>query len=138
MDRCDKLFCNMTNDSSPQRLEQALILQLENVENRLRELVHEKEALQRLIKKIRADGLDRTDVTRKNSYNRILVENAIIKELEGSADGMTSSHIFAAIQANHYELKGSTFRSHLLRLKQRGVLAYVDATRRWKLSKPLL
>jgi DNA-binding transcriptional ArsR family regulator len=116
--------------------EGALLAQLAQIERQIADLEGEKIALQRLIARFRRENIALQDVTRKNSFTRILVEKRILERLEKSEGHTTTQDLFREARAADYDLKGNTFRSYLHRLKERGL---IDSAAKgyWRLAKPL-
>ncbi len=77
--------------------------------------------------------IKRTDVTRKNSVTRILVENSVIEALKetGRIRGTRALYRDACLIVGN--LKESTFRTTLHRMKNRGVISSVSDGK-WRLG----
>lgn len=104
-------------------LEMRLLGELAAVERRIHELEQERVSLQRLITRVRRENLAARDVTRKNSIGRVLVENAIMQRLnEVPGRSARTSDLWRAARSTDLRLKESTFRSHIHRLKGRGLI----------------
>ena len=115
-------------------LESKLVAQLTDIDTKIAELSLEKLALQRILKKTREQRIVSKDVTRKNSFSRIIIEQKIIETLQSSGRNCTSSYLLMHARSINFNLKPTTFRSYLHRLKARGV---IEPTERgeWRLAK---
>jgi DNA-binding transcriptional ArsR family regulator len=103
-------------------LEQKLVAELADIERKIGDLQQERAAVQRMLLRARQENLLNKDVTRKNSFNRILVEEKILEILREKNRFVRTSEIFKACQTVIYSLKDQTFRSYLHRLKERGLI----------------
>jgi hypothetical protein len=103
-------------------LEERLIAEMADIERKIGELLKEKMSLQRILQRVRAESLVKVDVTRKNSYNKILVEHTIIETLKSSSKPLTTSKLSSGAKDVVYGLKDSTIRSYLFRMKERGLI----------------
>ena len=103
-------------------VETKLLEQINEIDQRVTELNAEKSALQRLFLKVRRENVAAHVVTRKNSVNRILIENKILETLDDAGGVVSSRKLFQSARDAIYELKESTFRSHLHRMKARGLI----------------
>jgi DNA-binding transcriptional ArsR family regulator len=122
---------------SPERatLEQQLVAELADIERKIGELEQERSAVQRMLLRARQENLLNRDVTRKNSFNRILVENKILETLEKSNKFVRTSELYSEAQRVVYSLKDQTFRSYLHRLKERGLIEASLNRGFWKRTK---
>ena len=112
----------MFNLDDGNSLESQLLAQLAEVEKRIVELTAERETLQRLITKARHKNIHMKDVTRKNSFDRILIENSVLEILKESGTSVRTKKMLSVVQSVVYGLKDSTFRSHLHRMKEKGLI----------------
>lgn len=110
------------NETTPSGYELRLLRELEDVEGRIRELQQEKLALQRQLLKARWERNALRDVSRKNSGNRVLVEQRILEELKGSQRSLPLYRLLQAARAVNHEIKDATFRTYLHRLKAKGLI----------------
>jgi hypothetical protein len=118
------------NDTSD--LEQRMLSKLAEIDRKIDDLTNERFALHRLIADVRKADLNRRDVTRRNSFDRIVIENEIIGILRASREPVKSGVLFEHIKRTNYKLKPATFRSYLHRLKERGHIKPV-AHAEWQL-----
>lgn len=119
-------------------MEARILSELAEAESKIRELTLYRDALQRFLAEVRKDGMATREVTRKNSYSRIAVENKIISELKEVGKPMSARLLLIAARQIHYGLKAATFRSYMHRMKERGLVSNV-ATRRghWTLVEEM-
>lgn len=88
------------------------------------------------LKKIRADAFlyekVANNVPNRGSLGRSISEARILYELRISARPMTAKELFEKLDNAHRRIKYSTLRSHLTRLKSKGVIAGTAGTpTRW-------
>jgi predicted transcriptional regulator len=110
------------SDASEAALEHRILQQLNETIRRRQELEAEENSLRRLLVKVRNETLKSKDVTRKNSVNRILVEDRILDMLARSKQGVSAANLGREALYFFPNLKPATFRSYLHRLSTRGVI----------------
>jgi hypothetical protein len=104
-------------------LENHLVAQLTDVEAELAKLEAQRNTLRQLLLKVRRENVSLRDVTRKNSFDRILIENRILETLKAASKDVPTSKLYWAAQIINPQLRNSTFRSYLHRLKTKGLIA---------------
>lgn len=105
--------------------ERRLMREVEEIDARIKELTDEKFALLRQLKKARWENESLRDVHRKNSGNRVLAENKVLEALQNSSRAISTAKLYKeALQAN-FELRESTFRTYLHRMKGKGLIVSV-------------
>lgn len=112
-------------------LEQGLIDQIAQLERQIAALTREQDALRRLLHKVRVDLLSRADVTRRNSYDRIVIENTILQVLRGASKPLRSFELYSRVTGFHPKLNQSTLRSYCRRMKERGLIDDSGGVGRW-------
>lgn len=117
------------NFDAKNTLEDQLLKEISQIEIRIAELNREKTTLERLLSKARRENAALRDVTRRNSVDRILIENAILESLRAIPEGRPVTSVFDDVKAGHPALKPATFRSYLHRLAQRGEIQKVPGRR---------
>ena len=102
------------------RLEIALTQELAEVELRIKELQDEASALRRQIGKasVKRQGLE--FATRKNSMNRLLVENSVLETLRRLGKPTRTAILYKNAKVTNPSLKENTFRTYLHRMKKKG------------------
>jgi predicted HTH transcriptional regulator len=129
----------MTNPAKPTLTFEARILsELAEIDQKIARLTSDRAALQRFLKNVRDDEQGDQEVTRNNSYVRIIVENRILEVLREEDQPVSSQTLFTLAVIVHYGLKEQTFRSYLHRLKQRGLIVQSKTRGRgyWEIAKP--
>lgn len=126
----------MNDDESLSYFEKRLTGELLEIERKIKELEHEKYALQRQLAKARAEKTGLQKVTRKNSIARVLAENAIFAEISRRGGEATSKQLLTAARTTNYDLKHATFRSYLHRMKLEGRIRTGNRTGTWRLPSP--
>lgn len=114
------------DDKAPSYYEQRLQRELEEIELKLKELTADREALHRQLIKARWENHHLRDVNRKNSAVRVMVEQRVLSALEDASKPMTSRQLFAVARLANYALKENTFRTHLHRMKAKGLIENVS------------
>jgi hypothetical protein len=109
-------------DVPPPQAEAWLIAQLSRIEKSIADLENERAAIRKLLLRIRGEQIVQTDVSRKNSVRRILIESKITEILTSARKPVPSRTLFNGAQTIAHDLNSNTFRSYLLRLKKRGVI----------------
>ena len=99
-----------------------LIQELEKIERQLKELCEEREALRRQLIKARSENISTKDVNRKNSANRIIIENHIIEYLESNNKQVKLKKLYEIAKEKNMNLKENSFRTILHRMKERGLI----------------
>jgi hypothetical protein len=115
--------------------EQRLTREIEEIELKLKELTTERDALRRQLIKARWETHQLRDVNRKNSASRVLVEQRVISSLDQSSKPMTSGQLFSVARLANFELKANTFRTHLHRMKEKGMIESVSRGKWRKATK---
>jgi len=114
--------------------EKRLARELEAIDAQIKELQTERQALSRQLAKARAERQGLSFATRKNSMNRILAENAIIEALRTEEKPLNTLQLYRYALSTNHDLKTSTFRSYLHRMKKRGEIKTAFRAGTWKLN----
>jgi hypothetical protein len=114
----------MQENQDTSSVERRLIAELTDLERKIGEMVRERESIQRILLRLRAQNavIRRTDVTRKNSGERILIETSILETIQNAKKAVPTHRLYSTAQSIVYHLKENTFRSHLHRMKKRGLI----------------
>lgn len=102
--------------------ETRLMRSIEELDGRIKELVEEKAALQRQLVKARWENSALKDVNRTNSATRVMVESRILDALKAANKPLSSKALYREGLKANFELKENTFRTHLHRMKEKGLL----------------
>ena len=113
--------------------EMRLTRELEDIETRIKGLEEERRILSRQLSKARAEREGLKFTTRKNSMNRVLAENAVLQTLRGSTKPVTTQDLYREALLTNFDLKETTFRSYLHRMKNRGDIETAGHVGRWKI-----
>lgn len=111
-----------------------LMREIEGIEARISELSQERAALQRQLTKAHWEASALKDVSRKNSGTRIMVEQRILDALRENPTPLNNDALFSAAKKANYELKPTTFRTYLLRLKEKGSIRPAGKRGFWVLA----
>ena len=115
----------------PVNAEAALLEQLSDIERRISDLEDERAALQRLLARLRRQNVASQEVTRRNSFNRILVEKSILDRLSDSSKPVATPDLYRNAKNIVYSLNENTLRSHLHRMKKKGVIDHGPTRGTW-------
>lgn len=97
--------------------------EIEEIDRRIRELRAERDALARIRMRAELYPASARRVSRKNSLNREMVEGRILAALGEIGRPIGSKELYQKIDTLHIDMKPSTFRSHLARMKEKGLVA---------------
>lgn len=117
--------------------EKRISREIEEIEARIKSLNAEKSTLQRQLAKARADRTGIQSVTRKNSLNRVLAENSVVEYLKQHARASTAQ-LYRNAQLTNFDLKETTFRTYLHRMKRKDMIKTARAVGHWELVDKLL
>lgn len=124
------------NQATYRQLESTILSEIEEINVRIRELMHQKQSLEQVLVRARQKSamIKRTDVTRRNSIKRVLVEGAVLKSIENAKKPVKVKELLLDARLMVPALRESTFRSHLFRMKERGLLEQAGFGK-WQLAK---
>jgi len=122
-------------DNNLTYFEKRLSHELEDIEARIRELEDERRALSRQLAKARAEREGLKFTTRKNSANRVLAENAVLQALRDTTKPLSTQELYRQARLTNYDLKETTFRSYLHRMKKRDDIRTAGHVGRWEIAK---
>lgn len=114
--------------------ERRLIREIEEIENRIKDLTFERDALKRQLMKARWENSHLHDVSRKNSANRVMIETRVLEALGAASKALTTSVLYQEGLKANFELKENTFRTYLHRMKEKGIIRSVGRGV-WKLPE---
>ena len=112
-------------------LEESIVQKISEIDNKIKELSADRLALERLLLDARREHAAKTEAVRRNSGKRILVESSILKALRRSSGPVSNRDLYLSARAAVFDLKESTFRSHIKRMKDAGKI--VPNGKRWSL-----
>lgn len=115
--------------------ERRLTRELEDIEARIRGLEDERLTLSRQLAKARAEREGLKFTTRKNSANRVLAENAVLQALRGNTKPCSTQELYRQARLTNFDLKETTFRSYLHRMKKRGDIQTAGHVGQWEIAK---
>ena len=125
------------DDEKLSYFEKRLTREIEEIEARMKSLNEEKFALQRQLAKARADRTGIQSVTRKNSMNRVLAENSVVEYLKQKGTA-TTAQLYRNAQLTNFDLKETTFRTYLHRMKRKDMIKTAQTVGRWELVSKLV
>lgn len=114
--------------------EKRLTAELEAIELRISELQRERHILRRQVAKAAAEREGLQFTTRKNSMNRVLAENSVIATLRRRGVPVKTKELYINARSTNYDLKETTFRSYLHRMKNAGIIKTVKHAGQWGLT----
>ena len=123
----------MDDDEKAIRLyEDKLQRDIREIEREIIILKESKGVLQRLLLEARGRGRSSPVVKRRNSTDRVMIETAVRRALYKKAS-VKSRDIYDEVLKVSHDLKHSTFRSHLHRMKEKGLILQ-HGRGAWKLA----
>lgn len=114
-------------------LEDHIARKIESIDSKIKDLKLERLALERLLLDARREHASQTEAVRINSTKRILVENSILHSLRHSLKPMANKDLYANACRAVFDLKQTTFRSHIKRMKDAGKI--VPVGNRWSIPR---
>ena len=102
--------------------EERILNEIAQLEREIKTLEIEKGALQKQLAKARADRTGIKDITRKNSVNRVLAENSVLKALKEAKKPVPTKRLYTIAKETNFQLKETTFRSYLHRMGEKGMI----------------
>ena len=118
-------------------LEAQLVTQLTGVKQEIAKLQAQCDTLEALLVRVRQE-INLHDVTRKNSIDRVLIENAILGALRPSKKPLPTNWLFLTARSITPQLRNTTFRSYLHRLKAKGLIFNSGGHGFWACVEPEL
>jgi hypothetical protein len=101
-------------------LEARLLRELAALNRQISELEKDKISLERILVRIRKEGLGKYEVNRKNSAGRLLIEKAILDRLREAQGRSVAIHeLWKVARRVNPLVKEGTFRSYIHRMKAR-------------------
>jgi predicted transcriptional regulator len=76
---------------------------------------------------------NKSEAFRQNSFNRIYIEGLIISILRDAPKPLPNRVIYELLTKEHVEIKDTTFRALLFRMKEKGILE--SRNRKWHLAQ---
>lgn len=120
----------------PESLERRLLAEMRRINREIASLEEERQSIRRILLRSRRENVLNKEVARSTSIKRIIIERTIINYLQ-KLDGKSISTKYLRGEVDQVEpsIKDSTFRSHLHRLKVKGIIES-PAHGRWRIVKP--
>jgi len=106
---------------------------IREVEETIRNLQHEKRALENLLVKLVAKEVAGEN-TGKRSYTRIYNEEKIQQALRTKSHGLRFKELATFLRRAGVNIKEPTLRSHLTRMSSKGVIKHDYTTKLWSLT----
>ena len=129
------MVCNVAKAPDTPDLEAPLLAELARIERGIADLEAQRATLQGMITRYRQENIPLKDVSRKNSFKRIITEKKILETIAATPTHARADAIFRAACTVHFGLKESTFRSYLHRLKERGLIESSRERGYWKFAR---
>lgn len=114
--------------------EERLTKEVAQIEQRINALQAERDALLRQLAKAEAERSGLQHTTRKNSLNRVIVENTVIKSLQNRKSPMRTMDLYIIARKINFDLKESTFRTYINRMKNKGIIKSSGSPGSWVLK----
>lgn len=120
-----KKLRNKLRQPPPASLRDQLEAAIREIEGKISDLEAEKAALKRQLEKVLREKLEIKEVVRANSISRIIIEKAILDYLANSMTDLKTYSLYIEARMSDRNLKISTLRSYLFRMKQKGLIRSV-------------
>jgi|SRR5579859_2167465 len=124
----------MEKPQKSEALETELVRQIAAIDTQIAELTSQKTTLQTLLIRVRRENYGNAAVSRRNSVERIVVEDEILRFIRDHDGPTRAGEIFAAVRRANPRMKESTFRSHVHRLKTKGLIRAMGTRGYWVLK----
>lgn len=118
----------------PATMERFFLGKLQEINSKIDQLSREKQVVSKMLLDIRKQNL-RREVSRSNSVDRIMIENKIIEYLQERNTYANWKDIYKFTISTMITLNESSFRTHLHRLKLRGIITHSLKHKGWKIEK---
>jgi len=122
----------MSDNENLSYFERRVLREIKDVESRIRALEGERAALGRQLAKAQSERTGLQEVTRKNSYNRVIAENSVVEALRSKKEAQSTSALYRRALQTNFDLKESTFRTYLHRMKKRGIIRTAKHVGTWE------
>jgi len=96
------------------------------IDLKISDLSAERHALTRILERTKSEVFTAAATTRKNGFSKVVVEQEILQTLRRREVPVSSADLLAAARTVRYNLKPVTFRTHLHRLKAKGLITNSD------------
>jgi DNA-binding transcriptional ArsR family regulator len=116
--------------SSTSNLVAKLTAEIRAIDVKIVDLTAERHALTRILERTKSELFTAAATTRKNSFSKVVVEQEILQTLRRRLVPVSSADLLAAARTVRYDLRPETFRSHLHRLKAKGLIENAAGKRR--------
>jgi hypothetical protein len=120
-------------DRRKNTLQQEIIRQITMLDDQIARLSAEREVLGRTLTRVRNDQVANKEVNRKNSVNKVVLENAIFLALKLAGAPVKVADLYNDVSFGLAVLNHGTFRSALHRMKESGSVAS-PSRGKWMLS----
>lgn len=120
-------------------VEQKILHEIADRKRQIVALEQEIDLFERMLRKSREQQvlIRQTDVTRKNSINRILIENSVLNSLKASVRPRGTRSLYRDAALIVGTLKEGTFRTIIHRMKNRQLIASVSDGK-WQIAASAL
>jgi hypothetical protein len=124
-------------DVDERPLERQILVAIDDIDRRVEALRTERATLQRLLVTTRKKTPGLPGTLRRNSADRIVIEEKVISLLREAERGMSGRTLFREIAYKQQNLKEATFRSYLHRMHTRGLIRPILTRGFWQLAAKL-
>ena len=109
--------------SLPERLK----AEIRGIDLKIANLEAERHALIRVLERTQTELFSAAEGSRSRNFGKIVVEQEILQTLRRWETPVSSADLLAAARSVRYNLKPVTFRTHLHRLKAKGLITKSEA-----------
>jgi len=114
-------------------LERAVLKEINEIDKKISALQEEKRILNRTLFRSKVSKVS-ASIPRKNSIERVYIEGKILELLKSSKGGIGWGGIYKEMLWEKADLKETTLRTYLFRLKERGLISYDYGVKRYSFS----
>lgn len=128
----------MSAKTGSELLAERLEAEIRAIDKKIAQHQAERQALVFILERTRSEAFSAVGTARKSSFGKAVVEQEILLVLRRRAGPVSNADLLAAARTVKYNLMPATFRTHLHRLKTRGLIKNDTAAGRgyWVLAKP--
>jgi hypothetical protein len=116
----------------PSVLEREILAHIDGIDKEISKLKSERLKAERMLFRARRDRQGLKDINRKNSLDRVIIENRIVQILTLEKTHMSIKQIYKDVLMMDSTVKESTFRSHIHRLSEKGLIKNSGIRGYWK------
>jgi hypothetical protein len=131
--KLQKMECNIMPLDAETSIYDQILKQIKIADLKIKEIKEEKLALERLLLKLRRGDSLIKDVSRRDSINRIILEDIVLDIIKNSNKPVKSKTLYDELIKKFPELNKSTFRSHIRRMSLKFLIKKSIGNKGWEI-----